>query len=148
MQGTSNSKFYLHNIHHILAAKCCVFFVLPEDLLSKCSKHAEPSISKKPTSNGNIVGLVGFHLLTAKYIALVIEYANYMASLPPAAHFYMGKQLDWDNDLDADLKELASYMEDWDQKLATSLKLTEADTDHINSKYSEDPLLQRFATSF
>ena len=58
-------------------------------------------------------------------------------------HFHVEKQLDWDNDAEADLKEMAYYMEDWDLKLATCLKLTEADTDHINRKYSEDPVLQR-----
>ena len=72
-----------------------------------------------------------------------IEYDNYVSSLPPSVLFHVEKQLDWDNDMDADLREMAYYMENWDLKLASSLKLTEADTDRINRKYSEDPVLQR-----
>ena len=66
-----------------------------------------------------------------------------MSSLPPGALPYLEKKLDWDHDMDADLKEIAHYMDDWDTKLASYLKLTEADTDRINHKYSVNPQLQR-----
>lgn len=70
-----------------------------------------------------------------------------MSSLPPAVHPHLEKQLDWDNEVDADLVELAHYMHDWDSTLAAHLKLTETDTNAINRTYSVDTLLQRYNTT-
>ena len=84
--------------------------------------------------------LVRFHCTYFSHI-VAIEYAHYVSSLPSGMHPHLDKQLDWDNDVDADLKEIAHYIEDWDSNLASHLKLTEADTNNINS--NEDVLSQR-----
>ena len=68
-----------------------------------------------------------------------------MASLPPPARAHLEKQLDWDNDVDEDLNEIAYYMEDWDlAKLRSQLKLTETDAEDIRPKYKNvDAVTQR-----
>ena len=67
--------------------------------------------------------------------------AGYVLSLPPAVRPYLEYQLDWDNDVDADLIEIAHHMLDWEVKLPTHLKLTDVDISDI--KYLKGPELQR-----
>ena len=69
--------------------------------------------------------------------------ASHVSSLPPAVHPHLDYQLDWDNDVDRDLREIAHHMLDWDSALATHLKLTEVDISDIKHKYLLDPDLQR-----
>ena len=70
------------------------------------------------------------------------EFARYESSLSPAVRPCLEDQLDKGSDVDADLCEIAHHMLDWDSRLATPLKLTEADVSDIKQKYS-DPELQR-----
>ena len=58
-------------------------------------------------------------------------------------HPYLENELDRDNDIDKDLREIAHHMLDWDSKLATHLKLTEVDISDTKRKYPMDPELQR-----
>ncbi len=58
-------------------------------------------------------------------------------------HPHLDYQLDRDNDMDTDLREIAQHMLGWDSKLATQLKLTEVNISDIKLKYSMDPELQR-----
>ena len=56
---------------------------------------------------------------------------------------HLKNQLDWDNDVDRDFREIARHMLDWDSTLATHLKLSHVDVDDIKRKFSMDPELQR-----
>ncbi len=53
-------------------------------------------------------------------------------------------QLDRDNKMDRDLREIAHHMLDWDLKLSIGLRLTEVDIRDIKDEYSK-PQLQRLA---
>ena len=68
------------------------------------------------------------------------DISNYVASLPPSVRPYLENQLDWDNDVDTDLQDIAYHMDNWDSTLATHLKLTKRDVENINCV---DPVLQR-----
>ena len=52
-------------------------------------------------------------------------------------------QLDRDNDVDTDLREIAHHMLDWELKLSSPLKLTEIDIRDIK-EYFKEPELQRW----
>ena len=58
-------------------------------------------------------------------------------------HPHLEYQLDRDNDVETDLREIAHHMLDWDSTLATHLKLSNVDIDDIKCKFSMDPELQR-----
>ena len=53
----------------------------------------------------------------------VRDFVCYVLSLPSAVHPQLKYQLDWDNDLDRDLRQIAHHMLGWDLKLATLLSL-------------------------
>ena len=55
---------------------------------------------------------------------------------------HLENQLDWDNDVDRDLCEIAHHMLDWELKLSTRLKLTEVNIRDIKDEFSI-PELQR-----
>ena len=73
----------------------------------------------------------------------VCDLDGYVSSLPPAVHSHLEYQLDWDNDVDRDLREIARHMLDWDLKLATHLQLTEIDISDIKEENQNKPELQR-----
>lgn len=58
-------------------------------------------------------------------------------------HPHLENQLDWDNDVDRDLCEIAHYMLNWDTTLAPHLSLTEVNISDIKHKFVIDPELQR-----
>lgn len=58
----------------------------------------------------------------------------YVSSLPPDAHPYLEMQLDWDNDFDRDLIEIANFMISWEDNLATHLELTAVDIHDIKNE--------------
>ena len=66
-----------------------------------------------------------------------------MSSLPPASRPHLEYQLDWDNDVDRDLREIAHHMLGWDLELASHLKLTDVDISDIKSENMMQPKLQR-----
>ena len=68
------------------------------------------------------------------------DFARYVSSLPPAVRPHLEYQLDWDNDVDRDLCEIAHEMLDWDSKLATHLKLTRVDISDIKEDNSKAEL--------
>ena len=75
--------------------------------------------------------------------------SSYVESLPPSAHPYLELELDWDHcDLEKDLREIAHYMLDWEEKLATYLELTRVDIHDIKETYTSKPVLQRLACSY
>ena len=69
--------------------------------------------------------------------------APILANLPSAVLPYLKYQLDRDNHVNRDLKEIANHMEKLDSNLASYLKLTETDIKDVNHKYNKDPALQR-----
>ena len=71
------------------------------------------------------------------------SYDSYASSLPAAAYQLLELQLDWDNNLDRDLRQIAHCMLEWDTKLSTHLKLTEVDIHDIKEEYKQQPELQR-----
>ena len=53
--------------------------------------------------------------------------------------------LDYDNDVEADLCEIANHMLGWDSELSTHLKLTDVDINDIKCDVRlRDPKLQRY----
>ena len=52
-------------------------------------------------------------------------------------------QLDSDNDVDRDLREIAHHMLGWDSNLATPLQLTQVDISDIKESFLERPELRR-----
>ena len=76
-------------------------------------------------------------LLSIHYAAAASDFASYMSSLPPALRPNLEFQLDWDNDMDRDLREIAHYMVDWDVQLSTSLKLTKEDIADIKEQFQQ-----------
>jgi hypothetical protein len=66
-----------------------------------------------------------------------------VSSLPDSAHRHLDQLLDWDNQIDKDLTEIAHHMLEWEEKLCTHLGLTAVDAHDIKAKYSSNPELQR-----
>ena len=70
-------------------------------------------------------------------------FASYVSSLPPAVHPHLEYQLDWDNDVDTDLREIANHMLESDlEELFAHLKLAEEDRRDVKKKHPK-PELQR-----
>ena len=78
------------------------------------------------------------HFLTTTH-----DFARYVSSLPPSMHPHLEDQLDSDNDVDRDLREIAYYMLNWDLKLSTHLELTAIDISDIKDEHIMKPELQR-----
>lgn len=68
---------------------------------------------------------------------------NYRGKIPTSAHPLLQKQLDWDNQTDRDLIEIASNMLDWEENLCTHLGLKEVDIRDIKDIHPGKPDLQR-----
>ena len=71
------------------------------------------------------------------------NFGDYVSSLPSDVYPQLEYQLDWDNEVDRDLREIAHHMLGWDLKLATYLKLTEVDISDIKGEHAAKPELQR-----
>lgn len=70
-----------------------------------------------------------------------------MSFLPPAVHPLLEKQIDWDNDADRDLCEIADHVHNWDSNMASCLSLTKVDISDIKQKFMLKPELQRYVGS-
>ena len=68
-----------------------------------------------------------------------------MSSLPAGVRPLLEKQLDWDNDTERDLIEIAHPMLSWEEKLCPHLELTRVDIHDPKEMYSGKPVLQRCA---
>ena len=66
-----------------------------------------------------------------------------MWSLPASARPLLEQLLDWDNETEKDLIEIAHHMLDWEEKLCSCLGLTEVDVHDIRVIYHGRPELQR-----
>ncbi len=111
---------------------------------SKENNQMNKFIPNQPSSTG-MYNYAMFRLWQWSISSIIASnFGSYVSSLPPAVRPLLEKQLDWDNNVDADLKEIAQDMEDWDLKLATHLKLSERDASDINRKYYADPTVQRW----
>ena len=70
-------------------------------------------------------------------------YEEYLSTITPDAREYLTKELDWDNDVNNDLEEIAKDMGGWEINLSPKLGLTEG-VDDLCEQYSEkDPFLLR-----
>lgn len=65
-----------------------------------------------------------------------------MMSLPAAMRPYLKGQLDWDNNEDRDLCEIAYHMLDWELWVPIHMNLTEVDIRDIKET-NKEPELQR-----
>ena len=67
---------------------------------------------------------------------------HYLSQLPIAAIQYLDKSLDWDNEYDRDVNEIARHLLKWEEVLAEPFKLTRTDI-HDISKNQKSLELQR-----
>lgn len=72
------------------------------------------------------------------------DISPYVTSLPASALPLLEKQLDWDNKVDRNLREIAHLMLDWDGKACTYLGLKEVDIRDIKDIHDAKPELQRY----
>jgi hypothetical protein len=70
-------------------------------------------------------------------------HAAYVSSLPASAHPHLDRQLDWDNQINKDLIEIALHMLHWEVRLRVHLGLTDKDVHDIKANHSNSPELQR-----
>ena len=69
-----------------------------------------------------------------------------MSGLPEAARGYLDEVLDWDHKgVDKDLNQIALYLTDWEENLSTGLEIPYHDIDALKDKYSQKPVLLRYA---
>lgn len=59
---------------------------------------------------------------------------------------YLDKKLDWDNDIEQDLIEIARHLLNWEKLLAVPFSLTQVDIHDINVIH-KDPELQRYTAA-
>ena len=71
-----------------------------------------------------------------------------MWSLPASARPLLEQLLDWDNETERDLIDIAHHMLDWEEKLCPHLGLTVVDVHDIKEMYSGKPKLQRLGSGF
>ena len=71
------------------------------------------------------------------------EWSSYVSPLPATAQSYLDNQLDWDQEgVDRHLNQIADTMLHWEEKLSTSLGLTEVQI-HDLKKNHPKPILLR-----
>ena len=70
----------------------------------------------------------------------------YLSQLPIAAIQYLDKGIDWDNDYDRDLTEIAKDLLKWEELLAAPFRLTRSDSHRIRSTNQQSPELQMLVT--
>ena len=58
----------------------------------------------------------------------------YLEQIPQQSRWKLDKELDWDNDFDRDLTEIAQCIVNWQGTLRVHLGLTETDVDRINQE--------------
>ncbi len=68
------------------------------------------------------------------------EFQEYLSRLPVAAHPFLKKEIDWDNNgVDKDLNMIADSMgADWEVTLSVPLELTRTNIDDLKTKYSHE----------
>ena len=76
-------------------------------------------------------------------ILLLLSGVGLVASYPISATSHLKLRLDWDNDIEKDLIEIAYHMVDWEEKLCPHLGLTHTEIHDIKAKYKDNPVLQR-----
>ena len=75
-------------------------------------------------------------------LAIAEGFDDFLSSLPDAASSYLDMELDWDNDYDRDLIEIAKHMVEWETHLKSPFHLTRTDISDI--KIEPRPELQRY----
>ena len=76
-------------------------------------------------------------------IILLLSGVGLAASYPISATSHLALRLDWDNDIESDLIEIARHMVDWEEKLCPHLELTHTEIHDIKAKHKDNPVLQR-----
>ena len=71
------------------------------------------------------------------------EFQRCLSLLPVAVFPYLDKELDWDNDYERDLIEIANHMLRWEEQLAAPFKLSPVDIHDIKSTPNQSPELLR-----
>ena len=72
------------------------------------------------------------------------DFSSYVWSLPASVRPLLEQQLDWDNETERDLIEIAYHILDWEEKLCSRLGLTVVDVHDIkHNLLLANPELQR-----
>ena len=80
----------------------------------------------------NVAIMSAHHFMTCTFIAV---YEECVSNLIAVAHEYLDNVLDWDNDADMDLNELAKIEgDDWKTKLPSMLDITDSVMKHIQKQ--------------
>ena len=64
----------------------------------------------------------------------VVDISRYLEFIPPLARWKLDKELDYDNEFDRDLMEIAKHITSWEVRLRVQLRLTEPDVYEINEE--------------
>ena len=67
--------------------------------------------------------------------------SRYLELIPLRCHWKLDKELDFDNEVDRDLVEIAQYIISWEVKLRVPLGLTEPDV--LMIKEESNPILRQ-----
>ena len=71
------------------------------------------------------------------------EFQRYLSQLPQSAFSYLDRTLDWDNEYDCDLIEIARHLLRWEELLVSPFRLSSVDTHDISLIHRDRPELQR-----
>ena len=67
-------------------------------------------------------------------------FQDYVSELPLRGHAWLKEVLDWDNN---DLTVIATYLSDWEVKLAVPFNFTKHEIDDLKDKHN-NPILLRY----
>ena len=76
------------------------------------------------------------------------EFQRYLSQLPVSTFRYLNLPLDWDNEYDSDLIEIAMHLLRWEELLVRPFKFSRPDTHAIKAANQDSPELQRLAYIF
>ena len=76
------------------------------------------------------------------------EFQRYLSQLPVSVFPYLNLPLDWDNEYDSDLIEIARHLLRWEELLVRPFKLSRADVHAIKTTNQDSAELQRYAQIF
>ena len=66
------------------------------------------------------------------------RFSEYLRRIPPSCHWKLGLELDYDNNLERDLVEIAYYISYWEVKLRVPLQLTPTEVNRIKQESNLD----------
>ena len=72
------------------------------------------------------------------------EFQKLLSLLPLCVFPYLDQTLDWDNELDQDLIEIAKHLVRWEERLVSPFRLSPADIHDIKANNQQSPELQRY----